>query len=218
MFTTLASFHASWQYESESTQKLLDRLTDASLSHPLYPGGRTVGRLAWHIAQSIPEMLHRTGLAVAGAGEHDAVPAHAADISAAYRTAAASLSEQLRAHWTDATLLDTDDALSFPRPGMGPLGGINAALHHADAHGYSEVLTCGVDCGGLAPDVRAELTPAPAYAADQPVIGLWPASAAPAMASAPSGIATTIGPTPAAASASTSIGSPTRVPVPWAST
>ena len=109
MFTSLASFHASWQYESESTQKLLDCLTDASLSHALYPGGRTVGRLAWHIAQSIPEMLHRTGLAVSGAGEHDAVPSHAADISAAYRTAAASLSEQLRAQWTDATLRETDD-------------------------------------------------------------------------------------------------------------
>lgn len=73
------------------------------------------------------------------------------------------------------------DVEDRPRAGMGPLGGINAALHHADAHGYSEVLTCGVDCGGLAPDVRAELTPAPAYVADQPVIGLWPASAAPAL-------------------------------------
>ncbi len=109
MHTTLASFHASWQYEAESTQKLLDCLTDASLSQPLYPGGRTVGRLAWHLAQTIPEMLHRTGLVVAGAGEHDPVPEHAADIAAAYRTAAASLTEQLSAHWTDATLLETDD-------------------------------------------------------------------------------------------------------------
>ncbi|WP_253185957.1 molybdenum cofactor guanylyltransferase [Novosphingobium sp. NDB2Meth1] len=65
-----------------------------------------------------------------------------------------------------------------PCAGMGPLGGINAALHHAHAQGYAEVLTCGVDCGGLAPDTMAELTPAPAYVADQPVIGLWPATAA----------------------------------------
>ena len=109
MYASLASFHAAWQYESESTQKLLDRLTDASLSQPLYPGGRTVGRLAWHLAQSIPEMLNRTGLAVSGAGEHDEVPAHAGEITAAYRTAAASLTEQLAAKWTDATLRETDD-------------------------------------------------------------------------------------------------------------
>ncbi|KUR73572.1 molybdenum cofactor guanylyltransferase [Novosphingobium fuchskuhlense] len=68
-----------------------------------------------------------------------------------------------------------------PRPGMGPLGGINAALHHAASRGYSEVLTCGVDCAGLAPQTRTDLSPAPAYVADQPVIGLWPASAAPAL-------------------------------------
>ncbi|QJR37439.1 DinB family protein [Gemmatimonas groenlandica] len=109
MYASLAAFHASWRYESESTQKLLDCLTDASLSHELFPGGRTVGRLAWHIAQSIPEMLNRTGLAVIGAGEHDAVPAHAAAIVAAYRTAAASLSEQLTERWTDATLSARDD-------------------------------------------------------------------------------------------------------------
>lgn len=109
MYASLAAFHASWKYESESTQKLLDCLTDASLSHALFPGGRTVGRLAWHIAQSIPEMLNRTGLTVTGAGEHDAVPAHAAEIAAAYRTAATSLSDQLQAKWTDATLLESDD-------------------------------------------------------------------------------------------------------------
>jgi len=109
VYSSLAPFHAAWQYESENTQKLLDRLTDASLSPPLYPGGRTIGHLAWHLAQSIPEMLNRTGLVVSGAGEHEAVPAHAAEIAAAYRTAAASLTEQLQAHWTDATLLETDD-------------------------------------------------------------------------------------------------------------
>lgn len=117
MYASLAAFHASWQYESESTQKLLDCLTDDSLSHELFPGGRTVGRLAWHIAQSVPEMLNRTGLAVAGAGEHDAVPTHAAEIAAAYRTAAASLREQLTTTWTDATLSETDDMYgeSWPR-------------------------------------------------------------------------------------------------------
>ncbi|WP_298194882.1 molybdenum cofactor guanylyltransferase [Novosphingobium sp.] len=68
-----------------------------------------------------------------------------------------------------------------PRAGMGPLGGINAALDYAASHGFSDVLTCGVDCGGLGADARAELSPAPAYVADQPVIGLWPASAAPTL-------------------------------------
>ena len=66
----------------------------------------------------------------------------------------------------------------WPAAGMGPLGGIAAALRHAENAGYETVLTCGVDSLGLPEDLPALLAPAPAYFADQPVIGLWPASAA----------------------------------------
>lgn len=68
-----------------------------------------------------------------------------------------------------------------PAGGMGPLGGIAAALHHAASHGYSDVLTCGVDCAGLGANTLADLGTSPAYYADQPVIGLWPASASAAV-------------------------------------
>lgn len=66
----------------------------------------------------------------------------------------------------------------WPAPGMGPLGGIAAALRHAEARGHADVLTCGVDSAGLPADLPALLSPAPACLADQPVVGLWPASAA----------------------------------------
>lgn len=63
----------------------------------------------------------------------------------------------------------------WPEPGLGPLGGLAGALRHAAAHGFDAVLSCGVDC----PDFPAELLRrAPCYLAEQPVIGLWPASAA----------------------------------------
>ena len=66
----------------------------------------------------------------------------------------------------------------WPAAGMGPLGGIAAALRYAEGVGYDQVLTCGVDSLGLPEDLPALLAPAPAYLADQPVIGLWPANAA----------------------------------------
>lgn len=66
----------------------------------------------------------------------------------------------------------------WPTAGMGPLGGIAAALRYAEDAGYEIVLTCGVDSLGLPEDLPTLLAPAPAYLADQPVIGLWPASAA----------------------------------------
>ncbi len=65
----------------------------------------------------------------------------------------------------------------WPRAGMGPLGGIAAALHHAQDAGYDAVLTCSVDSIGLGDDLLRQLGAAPAYCADQPVIGLWPATA-----------------------------------------
>ncbi len=109
MYTSLKHFHNAWAYESASTQKQLDALTDASLSQPITSDARTLGRIAWHIAQTIPEMMARTGLTVAGPQEHDPVPASAAAIADGYRTAAASLTEQLSAHWTDDTLSLSDD-------------------------------------------------------------------------------------------------------------
>jgi molybdopterin-guanine dinucleotide biosynthesis protein A len=72
-------------------------------------------------------------------------------------------------------------APDWPAPGMGPLGGVAGALRHAQALGHDRVLTCGVDSVGLPPDLRDRLTPAPAYVAGQPVIGLWPVEALPAL-------------------------------------
>lgn len=71
----------------------------------------------------------------------------------------------------------------WPAPGMGPLGGLAAALHLARDEGYDAVLSLGVDTADL-PDnllewlgVETAVAGAPlraAYVASQPVIGLWP--------------------------------------------
>lgn len=109
MYATIDQFIGHWQFESASTQSVFDALTDASLSREAYPGGRTIGRLAWHIAQTIPEMMARTGLKIDGVDEHAPVPSSAAAIANGYRAAAASLAEQIRSRWIDPTLEETDD-------------------------------------------------------------------------------------------------------------
>jgi molybdopterin-guanine dinucleotide biosynthesis protein A len=65
----------------------------------------------------------------------------------------------------------------WPRPGMGPLAGIAAALHHARDEDYAFVLTCGVDSLDLPEDLPDLLGPAPAFVDTQPIVGLWPAGA-----------------------------------------
>ncbi len=66
----------------------------------------------------------------------------------------------------------------WPRPGMGPLAGIAAALRFAQDEGYPTVLTIAVDCVLLPADLPRILSPAPAYLETQPVVGHWTREAA----------------------------------------
>jgi len=65
-----------------------------------------------------------------------------------------------------------------PAPGLGPLGGIAAALLEARAMGLSAVLTAPCDAYDLPADLAALLFPFPAYVESLPVVGLWPTEAA----------------------------------------
>jgi molybdenum cofactor guanylyltransferase len=62
----------------------------------------------------------------------------------------------------------------WPRAGMGPLGGIAAALRLARDEDFEAVLTCGVDSLGMPENLLELLSPGPAYLESQPVVGLWP--------------------------------------------
>ncbi len=61
----------------------------------------------------------------------------------------------------------------WPRPGLGPLGGIAGALRNARDLNLPHVLTVAVDIPALPRDLVMQLVPAPACVAAQPVVGLW---------------------------------------------
>lgn len=66
----------------------------------------------------------------------------------------------------------------WPEAGLGPLGGLAAALRHAEAGGFSQVFSAGVDVPDLPHDLAASLAgTGAAIIESQPVVGLWPASA-----------------------------------------
>lgn len=67
-----------------------------------------------------------------------------------------------------------------PAPDLGPLGGINAALHSAVARGYDAVLTIPCDIPVLPPGLAA-LLGSGGHVAEVPVIGLWPVQLAAAL-------------------------------------
>jgi uncharacterized damage-inducible protein DinB len=109
MFSTISSFVNTWSQELEGTQKIFKHLTDRSLSQCVGPEGRTLGRLAWHITTTIPEMMNRTGLGIVGPDPDAPVPSSAKQIFNTFNDAAISLLEQVQAQWTDASLAEEDD-------------------------------------------------------------------------------------------------------------
>jgi uncharacterized damage-inducible protein DinB len=106
VYRKIADFQADWVRESAGTLKILRALTDASLGQAVTPGGRTLGRIAWHVALTLGEMGGRAGLPVEGPPEDAPQPATAAEIAAAYEKAARSLAAAVGQRWTDAALGD----------------------------------------------------------------------------------------------------------------
>lgn len=70
----------------------------------------------------------------------------------------------------------------WPEAGLGPLGGLAAALRHGAAGGYTDVLCTGVDVPDLPHDLVASLAgEGAAIVESQPVVGLWPVAAGEAL-------------------------------------
>jgi uncharacterized damage-inducible protein DinB len=109
MFTKIEDFLGYWKSLSAGTEKILGALTDQSLGQAVADGHRTIGRIAWHIAATIPEMGGRTGIDIKGPAMDAPVPKTAKEIKEGYSTAANSLLELVEKDWTDETLQIEDD-------------------------------------------------------------------------------------------------------------
>jgi uncharacterized damage-inducible protein DinB len=109
MIASIEQFKDYWKSQSDATRKMMGALTDASLGEVVAEGHRTLGRIAWHIVQSIPEMANKTGLVVDGPSETENVPQTADQLRTAYDRTASSLLEQVAANWNDDALLLEDD-------------------------------------------------------------------------------------------------------------
>lgn len=100
----------------------------------------------------------------------------------------------LIAHALDALRVQTDDVVvcgrnwpgvrsldDRPGPGLGPLGGLYAALLHADHSGADAVLCTAVDIYPLPRGLRTMLGTGPSVLASQWSVGHWPVITATAL-------------------------------------
>ncbi len=104
MYRKISDFLADWDYESASTIKHFESIPETEVHKKFHPQVRSMGRLAWHITETVSEMMNRTGLHVHGPGEDDLMPWTMAKVTEAYKKSAASLTDELKNAWTDETL------------------------------------------------------------------------------------------------------------------
>jgi uncharacterized damage-inducible protein DinB len=131
MYRSIDDFVKDWEYEFKATGRVFDALTDKSLTQAIAPGHRTLGRLAWHITTTIPEMMNRTGLKIVGPAMDAPLPSSASEIRTGYTQTGESLVEQVKANWKDASLLIEDDMYGekWPR-GVSVFGLLMHQTHH----------------------------------------------------------------------------------------
>jgi uncharacterized damage-inducible protein DinB len=106
MFRTINDFLETWKHESEATLKIFGNLTDSSLKQKVTAEGRSLGFLAWHITQTIGEMMSKTGLSFPEFDENAPAPDNAEKIKNEYERLSAIMSLQVEKNWKDSMLND----------------------------------------------------------------------------------------------------------------
>jgi len=104
MFQKIDEFTEAWGKTSGNTLKMLQALTDESLNQPVADGHRTLGRIAWHVAMTIPEMADGMGLDFDGYEWEKPVPKTAQGIVDSYLKLAKMLIDRVKLDWEDDVL------------------------------------------------------------------------------------------------------------------
>ncbi|MDZ4723237.1 MAG: DinB family protein [candidate division Zixibacteria bacterium] len=131
MFTTVDDFAKSWQNESGKTLKLLQTLTDASLSQAVASNHRTLGRIAWHITTTIPEMMGQAGVKLTKVQGGDPMPPSADMIRKLYDLASKELLSKIKSDWNDGLLHNEDNMYGMQwKRGLTLMILINHEAHH----------------------------------------------------------------------------------------
>ncbi|MGE7274722.1 DinB family protein [Brevibacillus panacihumi] len=109
MYVTVTDLIAEWKNEAGLTQKVLDELTDHALLQQVYPGGRTLGRIAWHFVTSIPVYFTEFGVSVEKVSNPNEVPS-AKEIAQTFTKVSSQVVNALGEQWKDDSLQQVQNA------------------------------------------------------------------------------------------------------------
>ncbi|MFE8696105.1 DinB family protein [Cytobacillus sp. FJAT-53684] len=131
MYVTIADFIKEWNKEAILTQNVLDGLTDDSLNQQVYPEGRTLGRIAWHLTTTIPEYLAEFGLKIDEVKNAQQIPTTAKEIAETFKHVSSNAVQAIEQQWKNDTLQEVQ--MAFGREETNAqivMGLIKHTVHH----------------------------------------------------------------------------------------
>lgn len=106
MYRKIDDFLSDWKTEQEFTLTIFSKIKDEHLSSKPAENIRTLGRLAWHITQTLTEMPFKAGILKKDELEDQPILVTAKEIIAQYKTYSSRLMESIGKTWKDSELTD----------------------------------------------------------------------------------------------------------------
>lgn len=104
MYCTINDFINDWKAEEEFTLKLFANINDEHLSSKASDNTRSIGRLAWHITQTLTEMNHKAGLLKEDSLDGKPIPTTMKEIIDTYKKHSVELLKAVKDVWNDEDL------------------------------------------------------------------------------------------------------------------
>lgn len=104
MYRKIEDFVSDWKSEEFFTLKIFSEITDDAKTHKAGDNIRTLGRLAWHITQTLTEMPFRAGIMDTDYLENEPIPESFEKIIDTYKKHSMQLIALLSKNWRDEEL------------------------------------------------------------------------------------------------------------------
>lgn len=104
MYQNIEELIIDLQNESNATLRIFNALTDESLNQKVYPEGRTLGKIAWHITATVSELLSKIGLELKDEINELEVPSSISVITNTYKAIYNQVFEQIKTKIKDEDL------------------------------------------------------------------------------------------------------------------
>src|SRR5690606_35057247 len=105
----IEDFINTWKTEEEATVKIFSNIKDEHLSKTVSDNTRSLGRLAWHITQTLTEMGSKVELVENDYLDGKPIPSNISEIIDLYKKYSNELTVSVKTKWTDDELTQKMD-------------------------------------------------------------------------------------------------------------